>query len=78
MKIFKKKIISLFHCDRRLHYTKINENRFLERAGTWWRGQTSPGGRWEPPSCPLDPRRALEYKDVDVNMSIFAKIREKQ
>jgi hypothetical protein len=41
---------------------------FAERAGTWWRGGTYTGGRWEAP----DPQRALAYeKDVDV--AIFAK-----
>jgi hypothetical protein len=45
---------------------------FAERAGTWWRGSTCTGGRWEAPSWPADPPRALAYeKDVDV--AIFAK-----
>jgi hypothetical protein len=49
---------------------------FAERAGTWWRGGTCTGGRWEPPLRPADPRRVLAYeKDVDV--AIFANIQRK-
>jgi hypothetical protein len=51
---------------------------FAERAGTWWRGGTSTGGRWEPPSRPADPRRALAYEKDDVDIAIFAKIGENQ
>jgi hypothetical protein len=35
---------------------------FAERAGTWWRGGTSTGGRWKPPA---GPRRALAYEKDD-------------
>jgi hypothetical protein len=49
-----------------------------ERAGMWWRGGTSTGGRWEPPSRPAYPRRVLAYEKDDVDVAIFAKIGKKQ
>ncbi len=51
---------------------------FSERAGKWWRSDTSTGGRWEPSSRPADPRRALAYEDEDIEIDIFSKISEKQ
>jgi hypothetical protein len=51
---------------------------FAERAGTWWRGGTNAGGRWEQTSRPADPRRALAYGKEDVYIAIFTKIGEKQ